>query len=61
MSKSTEQWKAIFQARNERRKNYDSAERKQNREMGRYLSVKMWDKSTNSPKMPAEPKKVIDR
>lgn len=61
MSKSTEQWKAIFQARNERRKNYDRAERKANKEMGRYLSVKMWDKSTNAPKLPAEPKKVTGK
>lgn len=61
MSRTTEQWKTIFQARNERRKTYDRAERKANKEMGRHLSRKMWDKSTGAPKLPAEPKKVTDR
>lgn len=57
MSKSTEQWRAIYKARNERRKVRSTSERKADREMGRCLSIRMWDKSTNAPRILNETKK----
>lgn len=61
MSKTTEQWHAIYKARNARRKARSTSERKADREMGRHLSTKSWDKADGAPKMPAEPKKVMDK
>lgn len=58
--KTTEQWKAIYKARNERRKNRSTAERKADREMGRHLATKTWDKSAGMPKAPVEAKKPKD-
>ena len=59
--KTTEQWKAIYKARNERRKNRSTAERKADRIMGRHLATKSWDKSAGAPKTPAEPKKAAEK
>jgi Spy/CpxP family protein refolding chaperone len=59
VTKTTEQWKAIYKARNARRKARSTSERKADREMGRHLAKKAWDKADGTPKMPAEPRKVI--
>ncbi|NDC89577.1 MAG: hypothetical protein EB075_12405 [Bacteroidetes bacterium] len=59
--KTKEQWQAIYKARNARRKARSTSERKADREMGRHLATKSWDKSAGAPKMPAEPKKITDR
>ena len=61
MARTTAQWKAIYKARNARRKTLSRAERKANREMGRHLSTKSWAHSTGAPRIPAEPKKVVDK
>ena len=43
MSKTSEQWRVIYKARNERRRKYSRQERKDNRIMGRLLSERKWE------------------
>jgi len=43
MSKTSEQWRVIYKARNERRRGYSRQERKDNRIMGRLLSERKWE------------------
>lgn len=52
MAKTTAEWRVIFSDKNARRKNVDRSERLFNRKMGRALSLKQWDKSTNSVRVP---------
>jgi Spy/CpxP family protein refolding chaperone len=58
--KTSEQWKAIYKARNASRKAHSTSERKADREMGRHLATKSWDKSAGAPKMSEEPKTATD-